>query len=181
MSPGRTVSAAGGHIASHGGEPWLSASRVLIVFFAVLLSATPILLMPGRSMADAHNGYLVDHGIAVYYAVIPAEMIRGHPKQHPEATMHGGVPNRPHVHHVMLALFDASSLERIFDAEVAATVGEIGLAGERKKLEPFTVADALTYGNYFEFHPRIDYRVRVDIRRPGSPKAARVEFEFKHE
>lgn len=132
-------------------------------------------------MADTHSGYLVDNGMAVYYAVIPAEMIRGHPKQHPEAAMHGGVPKRPHVHHVMLALFDASSLERIVDAEVAATVSEIGLAGEKKKLEPFTVAGALTYGNYFNMQPRTNYRVRADIKLPGSQKAARVEFEFKHE
>jgi hypothetical protein len=146
-----------------------------------MLSATSVLLVPGRSMADTHSGYLVDHGIAVYYAVIPAEVIRGHPKQHPEATMHGGVPDRPHAHHVMVALFDASSLERIVNALVTATVSEIGLAGEQKKLEPFTVADALTYGNYFDLRPRTDYRIRVDIKVPGSPNAARVEFEFKHE
>lgn len=138
------------------------------------------LLIPARSMADTHSGYLVDRGIAVYYAIIPAEMIRGHSKQHPEATMHGGVPDRPHVHHVMVALFNASNLERIVDADVTATVGEIGLAGTQRKLEPFTVAGALTYGNYFDMRPRTDYRIRVDMRTPASKSAARVEFVFKH-
>ena len=142
---------------------------------------TCALLVPAQSRADTHSGYLVDRGIAVYYAVIPAEMIRGHSKQHTEATMHGGVPGRPHVHHVMVALFDASSLERIIDADVTATVSEIGLAGTQRKLEPFTVADALTYGNYFDMRPRTDYRIRVDVRRPASKSAARVEFVFKHE
>jgi len=31
-------------------------------------------------------------GIANYYAVMPAEIIRGREKQHPEARMHGGAP-----------------------------------------------------------------------------------------
>ena len=132
-------------------------------------------------MADTHSGYLVDHGIAVYYAVIPAEVIRGHPTRHSEAIMHGGVPDRPHVHHVMVALFDASSLERIVNAAVTATVSEVGLVGERKKLGPFTVADALTYGNYFDLRSRTDYRIRVDMKVPRSPNARRVDFGLKHE
>lgn len=132
-------------------------------------------------MADTHSGYLVDRGIAVYYAVIPAEVIRGHPTRHSEAIMHGGVPDRPHVHHVMVALFDASSLERIVNAAVTATVSEVGLVGERKKLGPFTVADALTYGNYFDLRSRTDYRIRVDMKVPRSPNARRVDFGLKHE
>ncbi|HEX9753370.1 MAG TPA: hypothetical protein VGA46_07990 [Methyloceanibacter sp.] len=148
---------------------------------AVAAVAILALLVSGQSMADTHSGYLVDHGVAVYYAVIPAEMIRGHAKQHPEATMHGGPPNRPHVHHIMVALFDAASLERIVDAQVSATVGEVGLAGRQKKLEPFTVAGALTYGNYFDMQPNTNYRVAVDVKRLAGKDPARVEFEFKHQ
>lgn len=181
MSAGRTMNVAAGHIGSHGGEQWFFASRALIVLLAVMLFAIPVLLMPVRSMAETHSGYLVDHGIAVYYAIIPAEMIAGHPKQHPEGAMHGGVPNRSHAHHVMVALFDASGLERIVNAVVTVTISEIGLVGEQKKLEPITVAGALTYGIYFDLRLRTDYRIRVDIKGPGSPNAARVEFGFKHE
>lgn len=142
--------------------------------------ATIIALSSLPSKADTNSGYLVDHGVAVYYAIIPAEIIRGHSKQHPEGTMHGGVPNDPHSHHVMVALF-ASSLERIVDARVTASVGEIGLTTEQKQLEPFTVAGALTYGNYFDIRPRTDYHIRIDVSVPGSKSKARVEFEYKHE
>lgn len=130
--------------------------------------------------AENGSGYLVDHGIAIYYAMIPAEMIRGHPKNHPEATMHGGVPGGPHVHHLTVALFDAKSLDRIVDAKVTATVGEVGLAEETRELEPFTVAEALTYGNYFELRPNADYHVRVVVNVPGRTNPARVEFQFNH-
>lgn len=130
--------------------------------------------------AENGSGDLVDHGIAIYYAMIPAEMIRGHPKGHPETTMHGGVPGGPHVHHLMVALFDAKTLDRIVDAKVMATVGEVGLAEETKELEPFTVAEALTYGNYFELRPNADYHVRVVVNVPGRTSRASVEFQFNH-
>jgi len=172
--PGRDAPPSAGFVKSRAGG-------VVVAVFALLLSAIPILLVSHRSMADGHSGYLVDHGIAVYYAVVPAEMIRGHSKQHPEATMHGGVPDGPHVHHVMVALFDASSFGRIVNAEVMATVEEVGLAGQQKQLEPFTVADALTYGNYFDMRPRTDYQIRVGIKLPGSQKSAEVLFGFRHE
>lgn len=130
--------------------------------------------------ADTGSGYAVDHGIAIYYAVIPAEILRGHAKGHPEATMHGGVPGRKHTHHLMVALFDAKTLDRITDANVTATVGEVGLAEETNELEPFTVAGALTYGNYFELRPNADYLVRVDVKAPGRTSPAHVEFQFTH-
>ena len=96
------------------------------------------------SIASQPGDYIVADGIGIYYAVLPAELIQGHPKGHPEVTMHGGVPSGKHIHHVMVALFDAKSLDRITDAEVKATISEIALSGETKNLEPFTVAEALT-------------------------------------
>ena len=149
--------------------------------YALAIALFPLLaVQPSR--ADTSSGYLVDHGVAVYYAVIPAEMIKGHPKGHAEAAMHGGVPGNPHGHHVMVALFDVSkNLERIVGADVTAKVAEIGLAGEEKGLEPFKVAGALTYGNYFDFRPHAEYRIGVNVKAPGFKDAAHVEFEFKHE
>jgi hypothetical protein len=40
-------------------------------------AATLALFVSGRVMADTDNGYVVDHGITIYYATIPAEIIRG--------------------------------------------------------------------------------------------------------
>ena len=132
------------------------------------------------SIASQPGDYIVADGIGIYYAVLPAELIQGHPKGHPETTMHGGVPSGKHIHHVMVALFDGKSLDRITDAEVKATISEIALSGETKKLEPFTVAGALTYGNYFEMPSQTIYRIRVEVRRPGSPKTIEAVFEYNH-
>jgi hypothetical protein len=142
--------------------------------------ATIALFAPSQGMAD-YAGFLVDHGVAVYYAVIPAEIIRGHEKQHPEATMHGGAPRSQNAYHLMVALFEAASKRRITDAKVTAKVTEVGLAGEEKKLEPFTVAGALTYGNYFMMTPNTNYRISVSAKRPSSSEEAHIEFPFKLE
>ncbi|GIK96282.1 MAG: hypothetical protein BroJett029_04910 [Alphaproteobacteria bacterium] len=147
----------------------------------LIAPVTWVLLVTGVSRAEADSGYLIDHGVEIYYALVPAEMIRGHSENHPEGSMHGGVPDPPNACHLMVALFDASSLERIIDADVTAMIAEAGLSGTRKTLEPFTVADALTYGNYFERKPRTSYRVRIDATVPGRPTVARVEFDFRRE
>lgn len=45
--------------------------------------AAAIAFTPMPSAATSNSGNLVDRGIATYYAVIPAGMIRGHSKEHP--------------------------------------------------------------------------------------------------
>jgi hypothetical protein len=152
--------------------------RHFSISFAV---ATLALMVSGKVRSDTESGYVVDHGIAIYYATIPAEIIRGHAKEHPEATMHGGIPRSRHAYHVMVALFDAQSLQRITDADVTALVAEVGFAGEQKKLEKFTVADAVTYGNYFEMWPNSIYRIKVIVRAPAYKDEAHIEFQFKHD
>lgn len=145
-----------------------------------LALAAVLLLFSSAAFAADSSDYRTVDGLAIYYAVLPAEMIRGHPKGHPEAVMHGGVPAGKHVHHLMIAVFDGKSLERITDAQVTATVGEIGLGRTKIQLEPFTVADALTYGNYFEFSNLATYTIDIEIRRPGSPRAVETRFEYRH-
>lgn len=142
--------------------------------------AAVLVLFSSTVFAADSSDYRVVDGLTVYYAVLPAEMIRGHPKGHAEAVMHGGVPAGKHVHHITIALFDGKSLERITDAQVTATVGEIGLAQTKRQLEPFTVADALTYGNYFEFSKLATYTIDIEVRRPGASRVVETRFEYRH-
>jgi hypothetical protein len=139
-----------------------------------------LVLISGVSFADDPTGFVLADGIGVYYAVLPSEMIRGYPKGSPEFDMHGGPPGGKHYHHVMVALFEGKTLERIIDAEVKAAVAEIGLAATVRELEPMSVANALTYGNYFYFSNFATYKITVEILRPGSTKAVKVSFEYKH-
>lgn len=147
---------------------------------ACLAQAAIFMSIASVSYASEPRGYKVVDGMALYFVVMPAEMIRTYPKGRPEAGMHGGVPSGKHIHHVMVALFDAKSFARITDAEVKATVSEIGLAGKTKALEPFTVAEALTYGNYFDMPSQTVYRIKIEVLRPGSRKSIVAKFEYTH-
>lgn len=88
---------------------------VLIVVLGMISSATA---------DDTELHQLVD-GIAVYFGVLPAEMIRGHPKAHPESQMHGGIPIDRR-YHLTVAIFDDTSGKRITNAVV-----EIKMVGSR--------------------------------------------------
>jgi hypothetical protein len=112
---------------------------------------------------------------------MPSEMLLDRAEAGPEATMHGGPPGGKHAHHVVVALFEARTGERITDAAVHATVAEIGLGGRTKRLEPMPMADALTYGNYFEMRTKTRYRVILDITTPRLTRPLRATFEHDHE
>ncbi len=123
----------------------------------------------------------VVHGVAIYLGVLPAEMILGHPKSHPEAEMHGGVPAGQHQQHVVVALFDQVSGKRISGAKVSARVHEINLAGTQKKLEPMLIAGTVSYGNYFNMPATNNpYRIRVLIELPGVAGVIEAQFDYQH-
>lgn len=144
-----------------------------------LLLAVFVATAPVSAAADDQNYQLVD-GIAVYLGIVPAEVILGHSPAHAESEMHGGVPRGRHRDHLVIALFEGASGQRISDARVTATVAEIGLAGETKSLDPMQIAGTTTYGNYFEMASRGVYRVRVQIRRPGNVGVVKAEFTHRH-
>ncbi len=67
---------------------------------AVLVVMSMVMLIPIAAAADAPQNFQVVQGVAIYLGVMPAQMVRGHPK------MHGGVPAAGYEDHVIVALFD---------------------------------------------------------------------------
>ena len=147
---------------------------------ACVVQAAVFVLIAGVSLASDLDRYKVVDGIGIYLGVVPTDLIANHPLEHTEGAMHGGVPLGEHHHHVMVALFESKTGERITDAEVKANVREVGLAGQVKKLEPETIAGALTYGNYFELRCRALYLISIQVRRPGSPTVIEAGFKYRH-
>ena len=92
-----------------------------------LVQAAVVMLFVGTALAD-HSGYKAADGLTIYYAVVPAEMLRAYPEGSPEATMGGGIPRGKNVHHLMVAVFEGKSKERITDAQVTVRVRETGLS-----------------------------------------------------
>ncbi len=147
---------------------------------ACVVQAALFVLMAGVSLASDLDRYKVADGIGIYLGVLRTDLIEDHPLEHTERTMHGANPLGKHHHHVMVALFEIKTGERITDAEVKAHVREVGLAGQVKKLEPMTISSALTYGNYFELRYRARYLISVQVRRPGTPRVIEARFEYRH-
>ncbi len=92
-----------------------------------------------------------------------------------EARMHGGVPGGKDRYHLVVALFDHETGVRITDAEVSARVTEPGMATVETRLEPMTVADALTFGNYFTMSGQTMNRISLRITTAGKGS---VEADF---
>lgn len=137
----------------------------LAIFFCLLFAASLV-------MADDSEHHQRVDGLSIYLGVIPAQLTQKHPK------MHGGGADKEHRYHVMIALFDAKSGERITDARVKATVSPLGLGGSTKPLEQIH-GEPLSYGNYFTMHKPELYRIRVEIRRGDSKHLTVAKFVFQ--
>lgn len=143
----------------------------------VRFSIVAALLVVAVAAMAADSGYrrVVD-GVAVYIGIIPAEMVQGHPRWHPEGTMHGGV--EVGASHLTVALFQDKTGERIIEAEVSARIsGERGL-DVRKKLEPMLIAGSRSYGNYFSLPGTGPYRIEISIRLPRASRTINAEFTW---
>ena len=148
------------------------------VFRIVLLVIFPI--FASSAATTTPEDFKVVSGVAIYLGVVPSELIKGHPGEHTEREMHGGVPTGQHRHHVVVALFDNASGKRIENAKVQASVAEIGLSGPEKALEPMTIAGATTYGNYFTMSGQGPYIIRLQIQRPEMPGIIKAIFKLRH-
>jgi hypothetical protein len=138
------------------------------------LLAAFALLLPFAASAGGYQ-QVVD-GVAIYFGMVPAELVRGHPREHPESGMHGGAPVGES--HLMVALFDAKTGARIPKATIVANVTGGGGAKLDKQLEPMTVAGALAFGNYFYLTGSGPYRIDLQILLPGRNETIRASFEW---
>lgn len=134
----------------------------------------------GLAVAADEAPYKLAGGLAVYIGVVPAEIVKGHPSQHAEKTMHGRAPKGAHEYHVVAAIFDAASSARVSDASVTAQISGLGLSGTKKKLDPMEIASTVTYGGFFDLPGRDLYTIGLTIERPGQPKPVSLEFRYDH-
>jgi hypothetical protein len=151
--------------------PWRVAASALVA--SVVLAA----FAPDVHAADYVKTV---RGFAIYIGVIPAQIVRGHPRARPEGAMHGGAAKGRDAYHLVVAVFDAASGARIDDAPVSARVGEPGLAPVAKRLEPMPIAGAMSYGNDFAMPDAGPYRIDLRIARPGPGNAVDVTFTHTH-
>lgn len=148
--------------------------------FVTLLALAALSLTTVSPSGAADANYQIAGDIGVYLGVVPAQIVRGHPASHPEQTMHGGAPDGRHQYHIVVAIFEQPSGARVTDAEVTAKVsGEGHVGGRELNLEPMTIADAVTYGNFIALPGSDRYTIEVRVRRPGKGEKS-VTFSYRH-
>ena len=150
-------------------------SRAALVAFTILTASPTVVQAAGN-----HDQPIVAGGMEIFYGVIPAQIILGHPADHPERKMHGGMPPGAVQDHLVVSLFDAIARRRIVDAKVQATITGGKLPAHQKLLEPMQFAGATTYGNYFRISPPGPVRIELEVQRPGVAQPVNVVFEYSH-
>ena len=83
-------------------------------------------------------------------------------------------------HHVVVALFDRATGQRVTDATVSAHHTPPGGRGTTKRLEPMPFGDTLTYGNTFSIAAGAGHRIEIEIRRDGSIDHAAFRYDNLH-
>lgn len=144
----------------------LFSESILITLALWLASTFPASAAEQRKMVD---------GMEIYYGVVPAEVISNQSATH-DPKMHRGQTGS---HHLVVALFDAKTGQRISDATVDATVTPLGLAATGKRLEPMLINQTTTYGNFFDFPSGSGpFHITLNITRPNLPLHSVAKFEY---
>lgn len=92
-----------------------------IIFFTLLLLLSAI---PHFALAAPAENYKVVKGIAIYIGFLLTTMIQDYPINMLKK-MHGGIPSDSNQYHLIIALFDDSTSNRITNAQITATVKEV--------------------------------------------------------
>jgi hypothetical protein len=160
----------------------MSNVRLLNALFIGILTALWMAVGSWNgTAAAAENGQSKTvGGVTGYLGVVPAEVVKGPLPHSAERPMHGRVPKGSHEHHIVAAIFDATTGARISDATVTAQVSGLGLAGSQKPLERMEIANTITYGAFFNLPGRDLYTIKLTIQRPGEPQPVSLQFKYDH-
>jgi len=172
---------------AHGNAVLLNSHRQAFEFASLQRArALAALFVLGLTFGAGHAAALNPDqpirldGMELFFGIVPAEILRDHPREHEEQTMHGGVPGRRGVHHLTISVFDARTRARITDAAVTGSVTEVGTATQNQKLEAMSFGGTVSYGNYFSMPGQGPYDIVVNVRRSSDGRAATARFQYWH-
>lgn len=172
-------------INGHGGMPARGGLASLTdgeIRNAIVYMFNPVTVITHKGpVAPAVTGqdFAVVGGTTVYFGVVPGDVIRSHPEEYSKKA-YGVPPSAPAQYYVTVALFDTASGERIQDAVVKARVATPAGAGPEKTLQPITIANSLSYGNYLAMGGTGPYKITVQVKRAGSSDPIQAQFEYTH-
>ena len=145
-----------------------------------------LMTFPLVSFGSGENAWAADTdqpktagGLRVYLGIIPAEIVGEQSLLPPtDQAMHGGIPSRVHEYHLVTAIFDARSGERIVDATVTAQVSALNVPTTTKKLDLMERAGSPRYGSFFNLPTHELYTVKLTIERAADARPVMIEFRY---
>ena len=161
----------------------MAFGRSAAILLVAALAASFVLSSPSR--AGVVDGVRTVDDLVIYLGVVPASVTRGHPAEHPESTMHGGVARATaHDIHLVVAVFRKGNGQRVTNAVVTARVQASGSGPRTVRLEPMTINRSLTYGGYVTLGGFEDATITIDVTRPNLSPAIRTKtarFDYVHD
>jgi hypothetical protein len=154
-------------------------ARMLRILYSTLLLFV-FAAWSGAAAAGSLDDSKTVGGITFYLGILPSEIVLGHPKTHAEGSMHDGPSARSGQYHIVVALFDAATEQRISDAQVTARVMPLGMSEEEKALESMPIGAAPSYGNFFNMPGKGPFGIVIQVRRPGVTGKVEAVFEHRH-
>ncbi len=137
-------------------------------------------LLHEAAIAAGEGLYQRASGIEAYLGVVPAEITKGHKPTQPQGPMHGGVPEGGYRYHLVAAVFDANTGERITDATVTAQVSGLGKTGGKQTLDPMSIAGTPSYGGYIALAGPGVYTIALTITRLSASQPITLKFPYEH-
>lgn len=151
------------------------------LLLALPLLCVALLLLTLAARAELPNQSLRQDGLAIYYGVLPAELVSPHELNAPGTHMSSRDARRPGAHHVMVALFDAKTGQRIQEATITARIVPLSGAPEEKALKPMAINDSMSFGNFFRLDTDMPYVIHLRIRRADAVgKDVEAQFRYQH-
>ena len=149
--------------------------------FALAFALLCLTAAPWTALAQSGDGQsLTKDGLTAYIGVVPAAIVKGQAPGNSSPMPHAGIPGGRHEIHLVVALFEANDGARVADATVTAQVSALALGGPTKPMEAMDIAGTVTYGGFFDMSGAEFYKVKLTIRRPGSPSPVVMEFSYDH-
>ncbi len=119
--------------------------------------------------------------VTLYYGVVPAALSQAAVAAHPPAPdVHGTVRPAADTHHLVVALFDTPTGQRITQATVTVRHTPPQGAVMSKVLEPMPLGDALSFGTTFVIAEGRNHRFRIEVRRGERVERFDVVYDNLH-
>ena len=149
-----------------------------IYLLATIITVATVVAIGSQAFAQAKSQSVTSHGLTVYFGVVPAEIARGVAEKHGQRDIHTATPATPTPYHLIVAIFNAVTGDRITDAAVTASMTRPGSQTPSKPLEPMKIADTVTYGNFFDLPSHGIYRVRLSITTNGRTRPIQIDLNY---